>query len=250
MITDSGGAALGGRQALEATYQAAARPAVQRFLKGVQRLALAGTLTGVWVLANWENTIAEIRETSPQAAEYMRDSEIPSQAQAAALLAVSLATTLALSTKERRSTVAAALGLERGDLKGTGREFGRILGPDGAYSWIGASDAAARTAATADFGASMLQQLKDEGYTHKRWMTRYDLRVRETHADVDRETIPLDEEFIVGGIALRFPGDPMSADVGEVINCRCVLFGVNLSRRPWDFPEGEEPWNNPRPPGI
>ena len=37
--------------------------------------------------------------------------------------------------------------------------------------------------------------------------------VREAHAAVDRNTILLDDQFLVGGAMLRYPADPMSSDL-------------------------------------
>lgn len=247
MITDSGGDALSGRQEGETHLAEVTLAAVALFVAGARGAALAGTLSGVWVLSNWETVIETVAKVSPQAAELLRDSPIPAQVLTAALTAVSAARALGLNSSQAHEYVSTALGLSKDPAPGSGGEFGRILGVDGAFNWRASSASSARTAATGEFGASMLQQLRREGYTHKRWMTRYDSRVRDTHADVDRETIPLDEDFIVGGVALRYPGDPSAADFSEIVNCRCVLFGVNPTRRPWDVPEGTEPWNNPYP---
>lgn len=56
----------------------------------------------------------------------------------------------------------------------------------------------------------------------KRWITRHDDKVRASHRDADGQERPLRERFNVGGVPMRFPGDP-TAPADTVINCRCVL---------------------------
>ena len=50
------------------------------------------------------------------------------------------------------------------------------------------------------------------------WMATLDNRTRDSHRQLDGETVSLGEEFSNG---LRFPGDPDGAR-GEVCNCRCT----------------------------
>ncbi|MDX3239371.1 phage minor head protein [Streptomyces sp. ME03-5709C] len=56
----------------------------------------------------------------------------------------------------------------------------------------------------------------------KQWTTRRDSRVRDTHDRADGQLQLLDDPFTVGGVAMRYPGDP-TAPPELVINCRCVL---------------------------
>jgi uncharacterized protein with gpF-like domain len=60
------------------------------------------------------------------------------------------------------------------------------------------------------------------GPLNKVWVAASDDRVRETHADVDGTSIPMDEDFSVGDSKMSYPSDP-SGDASEVINCRCTL---------------------------
>jgi uncharacterized protein with gpF-like domain len=55
----------------------------------------------------------------------------------------------------------------------------------------------------------------------KQWLATPDTRTRDSHADADGQTRKLDEEYIVGGEALMFPGDPQGS-AENVINCRCT----------------------------
>lgn len=238
----SAGEALGGRQTLEDEYAKIAAPEVEQFLSDVQRAALIGALSAIAVTALWGALLQRLRTrgASSTLTDSLADSPIPSVALETAQFAVATAVGAGMTAAQRRALVRESLGLE-------GDKIGSMTTPEGGFSWRGSTYSAIRTAATADFGDSMLNQLYAEGYTHKRWMTRYDSRVRDSHAHVDRMTVKLDEPFIVGGIPLRYPGDPMAADISEVINCRCVLIGVNFGDRPLDHPAGTEPWLNPRP---
>lgn len=242
MKPESGGEALGGRQSLEDEYAQLAAPEVEQFLTDVQRAALIGAISAITVMALWDALIERLRTrgVSSTLTDSLADSPIPSAALESAQFAVATAVGAGMTAAQRRALVRESLGLE-------GDKIGSMSTPEGGFSWRGSAYSAIRTAATADFGDSMLNQLYAEGYTHKRWMTRYDTRVRDSHMHADRQTVRLDEPFIVGGIALRYPGDPMAADISEIINCRCVLVGVNFGDRPLDHPAGTEPWNNPRP---
>lgn len=63
-----------------------------------------------------------------------------------------------------------------------------------------------------------------DGKTHKTWMTERDNKVRPTHMDVDREKIPINDAFYVGGSMMMFPKDSsMGAGMEEIANCRCWL---------------------------
>jgi hypothetical protein len=57
----------------------------------------------------------------------------------------------------------------------------------------------------------------------KVWDTAGDDRVRDDHADMEGQTVNIDEPFIApDGSRLMFPGDvSLGAAAGEVINCRC-----------------------------
>ena len=59
----------------------------------------------------------------------------------------------------------------------------------------------------------------------KEWRSTHDHRVRPSHALANGQRIALDASFVVGGAALRFPGDP-NGPGREVINCRCVAIYV------------------------
>ena len=65
---------------------------------------------------------------------------------------------------------------------------------------------------------------KSEGYTKKTWLTMLDDKVRNTHEEVEGQTIGIDETFQVGDSIMRFPHDlEYSPDPKEIINCRCAV---------------------------
>jgi uncharacterized protein with gpF-like domain len=57
----------------------------------------------------------------------------------------------------------------------------------------------------------------------KTWCTVGDNRVRETHEEVDGETIPIEEPFVVGGVEMMMPRDPEVDAPEETDGCRCWL---------------------------
>ena len=65
-------------------------------------------------------------------------------------------------------------------------------------------------------------EAKADGKTMKTWHTEQDLRVRDTHVPLDNKTIPIDEDFIVGGYPMAYPKDTSRAPIREYQNCRCV----------------------------
>jgi len=56
----------------------------------------------------------------------------------------------------------------------------------------------------------------------KMWMAGRDARVRPAHQAAHRQVVDFNKPFIVGGQALKWPGDP-SGSASNVINCRCSM---------------------------
>lgn len=54
----------------------------------------------------------------------------------------------------------------------------------------------------------------------KTWISSRDDRVRESHRQLDGETVGLEDRFSNG---LLYPLDPDATDASEVVNCRCVV---------------------------
>lgn len=60
------------------------------------------------------------------------------------------------------------------------------------------------------------------GYTHKKWNTQLDKRVRESHRNLQGKVIPIDKKFRVGGSWAMYPSDT-NLPLKETINERCYL---------------------------
>jgi hypothetical protein len=76
------------------------------------------------------------------------------------------------------------------------------------------------------------QEAADTGLdVRKQWLATFDGRERETHAVAhrryQRQAIPLDASFEVGGIEFKSPGNPTAGrteiSAAETINCRCAM---------------------------
>ena len=62
-----------------------------------------------------------------------------------------------------------------------------------------------------------------EGEVTRTWRATQDKRTRDSHADMDGQTVGLNEPFVSGlGNELMYPGD-QSAPAGDRINCRCTV---------------------------
>jgi len=55
----------------------------------------------------------------------------------------------------------------------------------------------------------------------KEWATVEDDRTRPTHVNADGQKVDMDDNFIVGGESLKYPGDT-NASAANTINCRCT----------------------------
>lgn len=83
----------------------------------------------------------------------------------------------------------------------------------------------ARTAVTGLDGMLTSNALRDKGFTRKRWVTKHDAKVRDTHRGAEGQTVELASPFDVGGYPLMYPGE-RGAPPAVVINCRCVMVGT------------------------
>lgn len=60
------------------------------------------------------------------------------------------------------------------------------------------------------------------GKTRKRWDTKRDKKVRDTHSEVEGVVIPIDVPFVVGDSLMMYPKDEsMGASKKEISGCRC-----------------------------
>lgn len=64
----------------------------------------------------------------------------------------------------------------------------------------------------------------EEGKQYKQWLTMKDEKVRVDHWNLDNKIIGIDDLFVVGISAMRFPKDTeYGASPDEIINCRCSV---------------------------
>ena len=64
--------------------------------------------------------------------------------------------------------------------------------------------------------------MQAQGVQRVQWLSARDVRVRDTHADIDGDVVDLGEQFRNG---LRFPCE-VGGPPEEVINCRCTLLPI------------------------
>ena len=83
----------------------------------------------------------------------------------------------------------------------------------------------------------------------KRWVATADARTRSTHLAANGTEIDLDEDFIVGGVAMRYTGDILGG-AANVINCRCITIYVTPEDDVFvdeDTPVPQKPIKEPLP---
>lgn len=87
----------------------------------------------------------------------------------------------------------------------------------------------ARTATTEAENAGRMDSYKraeELGIKMKKtWIASLDGRTRDWHADLDGQTIPVDESFVNAYGEIEYPGDP-GADPANVWNCRCTVIAA------------------------
>lgn len=112
-------------------------------------------------------------------------------------------------------TNAVATGMSQEDLKGV---VERVTG----YSEFRA-DTIARTETMMAWNHGdndSATALGQYGPVEKEWLAALDARTRESHVEANGQVVPFNEDFIVGGNRMPFPG---SGPPEETINCRCVV---------------------------
>lgn len=77
------------------------------------------------------------------------------------------------------------------------------------------------TALQALVGAYMGSEVIGFG-AKKEWNAILDDKTRPAHRIADGQVVNIDEDFIVDGEPLMFPGDDSRASIGNTINCRCT----------------------------
>lgn len=230
---------------LESAVERVMSGVLRDFLRSVEELAirdgLSLTLGGVWM--DWSRIFAAAMEdVPPVVAEWLSasvgESEIPDAAYDSALAVLVTAQAEGWSTSVRNDQIRLALRPAEGVtslVAAAARKYPRHGArwadlDTGGISFMDRMKRDARTAVTGLDGILTSSALRDQGFTRKRWVTRHDAKVRATHVEVEGDTVPLDEHFIVGGYPLMYPGE-RGAPPAIVINCRCTMVGTRWRAR-------------------
>lgn len=72
------------------------------------------------------------------------------------------------------------------------------------------------------YDSARMKELKTGRTLYKTWRSMDDDRVRLSHRSLDGTKVPVSEAFVVNGMPIRFPRDPL-APPDMTINCRCFL---------------------------
>ena len=88
----------------------------------------------------------------------------------------------------------------------------------------------ARTETIGSLNGGRLLGFEESGVEMKEWLSAEDEVVRESHAELEGEKVPLNGTFGAQSASfeppnLRFPGDP-GGSPHEIINCRCTMLPV------------------------
>jgi hypothetical protein len=108
----------------------------------------------------------------------------------------------------------------------------------------GAAETIARTETIGAYNAGTLTAwltsaaVLDEA-VDKVWVATHDERTRPDHHHADGQRVPLGGTFLVGGVPMRFPGDP-AAVPEQVVNCRCTMIEVPVGEPLPEVPD--HPW--------
>ena len=86
------------------------------------------------------------------------------------------------------------------------------------------SEVIARTEVIAASNLGSQSMAKSSGLVlEKEWSDAGDRRVRATHLSMDGKRLPIDENWIINGKELAFPGDSsLGAKASDTIQCRCI----------------------------
>lgn len=218
----SPGAQTADRAEMEADALHSASGALETFLNGLRRDVLraghAPTLGEV--LGSWSKVVDTlVQDLSGDEATRARltNSAVPVNALATARATLSFAQEGKLSKAATRREMYDALDPATGtwDRAIDGLELRGV-------NWQAALDAIVRTEATAAQGRTSLAATRAAGYPSKMWVARHDSKTRPAHLYASGQTVPVDQDFIVGGYTMDYPGDP-TAPPELTWNCRCVM---------------------------
>lgn len=240
----SPGAAVARIVTLEASVERVFSGVLDEFLGAMVKLAqaegLSVTLGQAWM--DWSQRFGlALRDLPPLPAAWLAssvaESSIPDAAYESIVAVLVAAQAEGWSTAQRNDQLRLALRPDEGvtSLVAAGRRGPRHGArwdelDVGGMSFMNRMKQEARTAVTGLDGILTSSALRDQGFTRKRWVTRHDAKVRETHVEAEGQTVPLEEAFIVGGYPLMYPGE-RGAPPALIINCRCTMAGTRWRAR-------------------
>lgn len=182
--------------------------------------------TPMQMTMTWELALKEAAEISPvpeamrqEIYEDLRDEDIVNQMYGSATAVFASGMLSGLSQNQIVKDLQDALSLNSGQMALTA-----ALGEQG-MSWKSRIKRSARTKATQFLGKMADRSMSLLGMPSKRWVTRKDDKVRDSHEELEGVTIPTNDLFLVGNYSLKYPGDS-SGGPEEVINCRCIVVGT------------------------
>lgn len=240
---------------LDADVAAALDASLAAFLSDARRMSLASSRvpsSGLFFDAWSQHTDAPAlikRDLGPATAAYVADALVDSPVVGQAydsvvsVFTISAAEHYSASRHEQAIREALAMDASQTQVSETALVAGAVPKMIG-FGWQYAMQRLARTAVTGLWGTLAIEQMRAEGFQAKRWWTRRDDRVRDTHQAAHSQVRDLDVPFSVGSSFLRWPGD-REGDYSETVNCRCLVLAVGNPIRPIlsDIiaPAGEEP---------
>lgn len=119
---------------------------------------------------------------------------------------------------ERVQDVVKTMEAEQAPLEDIKREIRKMISTRG--SWRKGLAIHATTATIEGIKGQVIDAAGDT--ITKKWKTRKDHKVRDTHALAEGQTRRGGKPFLVGGFPMRYPGDPL-APIELTINCRCFM---------------------------
>lgn len=226
----SPGKVLSYRQTIEDKIRPAVRDANKEFLKQARALVRSegnhirqGQFDNRWediVRKRMEHTNLPT-ELRPRVTVRLLDSSLPETVYDAAKELLSASNEEHWSKSDLDNVIDAQLGFH--DLSESVQAASLLNKLSERYGeWAAQAGRMATNFATDLAANSVSELMKTERNPRRKWVTRRDAKVRETHSVADGQVRGANETFVVGGYELMTPGDP-GAPPSEVKNCRCVV---------------------------
>jgi len=254
--SDSPGRATAARAALEREMLAALTPAFAAFVRGVRadavaalnapvllasgpkrRARLSDPFTLASVETRWQATISAmtvwvnefLRTPETQVQDYLTGlaarlawHDLPMEV-FSSVREVLLQSQAAVWTQaETTAALSDALSLDTGAVTRTALDTVETSG----FSFRSVMERLLRTEATAMFNVVQLGAVRDSGHGFKKWVAHHDKRTRPTHLEASGQVVPNAQDFLVGGYALAYPGDP-KGPAHETASCRGVTVAAD-----------------------